>query len=76
MLTGKACNHVTSYVNNFEDFVSNKPFVNYYHLWLQEISHLLSLAVPTVSAYFYMSDTVLLPTAHSRLPSTIVRVPS
>jgi hypothetical protein len=29
-----------------------------------------------VSAYFHMSDTVLLPTAHSRLPSTIVRVPS
>ena len=48
MLTGKARNHVTSYGNNFEDFVSNKPFVNYYHLWLQEIPHLLSLAVPTL----------------------------
>ena len=29
-----------------------------------------------VSAYFYMSDTVILPTVYSRLPSTIVRVPS
>ena len=33
---------------NFEDFVGDKPFVYYYHLWLQEIPHLFSLAVPTL----------------------------
>ena len=31
---------------NFEDFVGNKPYVNYYHLWLQEFPHLFALAVP------------------------------
>ena len=31
---------------NFEGFVGDKPFVYYYHLWLQEVPHLLSLAVP------------------------------
>ncbi len=31
---------------NFEDFVGDKPFVYFYHLWLQEVPHLLSLAVP------------------------------
>jgi hypothetical protein len=36
----------------------------------------IALLFHRVSAYFYMSDTVLLPTAQSRLPSTIVRVPS
>jgi hypothetical protein len=33
---------------NFEDFVGDKPFVYYYHLWLQEIPHLFALAVPTM----------------------------
>jgi hypothetical protein len=40
------------------------------------ITQLKGIAKGFVSAYFYMSDTVLLPTAHSRLPFTIVRVPS
>ena len=33
---------------NFEDFVGDKPFVYYYHLWLQEIPHLFALVVPTL----------------------------
>jgi hypothetical protein len=34
---------------NFEDFDGDKPFVYYYHLWLQEIPLLFALAVPTLS---------------------------
>ena len=42
-----------------------------------EVVVALSYLLPApVSAYCYMSYTVLLPTAHIRLPSTIVRVPS
>ena len=33
---------------NFEDFVGDKPYIYYYHLWLQEIPHLFALAVPTL----------------------------
>jgi hypothetical protein len=50
----KSCNH-----GKFEDFVGDKPFVYYYHLWLQEIPRLLSLAVPTLPETVAMKAPLL-----------------
>ena len=46
---------------NFEDFVGDKPFVYYYHLWLQEVPHLLSLAVPHLPETVARESTVVKP---------------
>ncbi len=46
---------------NFEDFVGDKPFVYYYHLWLQEIPHLLSIAVPTLPETVVRESTIVEP---------------
>jgi hypothetical protein len=77
-------------LNDYDSCVANK-IINgsqctiIWHVDNLKISHVDSDVVSAVieqlssvfvSAYFYMSDTVLMPTAHSRLAFTIVRVPS
>ncbi len=46
---------------NFEDFIGDKPFVYYYHLWLQEVPHLLSLAAPHLPGSVARESTIVEP---------------
>jgi hypothetical protein len=47
---------------NFEDFVKDKPYIYYYHLWLGAVPHLLSLAVPSLPGAVSRDSSI--PTQH------------
>jgi hypothetical protein len=44
---------------NFEDFVKDKPYIYYYHLWLGAVPHLLSLAVPSLPGGVSRDSSIL-----------------